>query len=201
MKQSIKNNLYFLKYVRTFTPAYFYIRLITVLLSPLQPLISIFIMKIAIDDVAKEKPLHEMLFVLLIGFAIAIICNLIIHLINVGMGTIAKRILIKNIQGIFLLKAKNLDFSCFDDTEFYNKYTKAMYETDGRCISVFDTFINFLSKIITLFTVIAVLTVLSPLIIILCVLLIALNFALNKVKNHLDYKYNSQLTPFKRKVE
>ncbi len=201
MKQSVKNNLYFLKYVREFTPAYFYIRFITVLLSPIQPLISIFIMKIAIDNVADEKPLNEMLLIILLGFAAAITCNLIIHLINVGMGTVAKRIITKNIQGIFLKKAEKLDFSCFDDTEFYNKYTRAMYETDGRCVSVFDTFINFLSKIVTLFTVITVLTVLSPLIIILCALLIALNFGLNKAKNKLDYKYNNQLTPLKRKVE
>lgn len=201
MKQSIKNNLYFLKYVRRFTPAYFYIRFITVLLSPLQPLISIFIMKIAIDNVADGKPLSEMLLIILIGFVVAITCNLIIHLINVGMGTVAKRIITKNIQDIFLKKAEKLDFSCFDDTEFYNKYTKAMYETDGRCVSVFDTFINFLSKIITLLTVITVLTVLSPLIIILCALLIALNYGLNKVKNKLDYKYNDKLTPLKRKVE
>lgn len=190
-----------MKYVRKFTPAYFYIRFITVLLSPLQPLISIFIMKIAIDHVAYGKPQNEMLFIILVGFVIAITCNLIIHLINVGMGTVAKRMITKNIQGIFLKKAEKLDFSCFDDTEFYNQYTRAMYETDGRCVSVFDTFINFLSKIITLLTVITVLAVLSPLIIILCALLIALNFGLNKVKNKLDYQYNNQLTPLKRKVE
>lgn len=201
MRQSIKNNLYFLNYVRKFTPLYFYMRFITVLLSPLQPLISIFIMKIAIDNAADGKPLNEMLLITLTGFVIAITCNLIIHLINVGLGTVAKRVLTKNIQDIFLKKAEKLDFSCFDDTEFYNQYTKAMYETDGRCVSVFDTFINFLSKIMTLSTVITVLTVLSPLIILLCALLIALNFGLNKVKNKLDYKYGNQLTPMKRKVE
>lgn len=201
MKQSIKNNLYFLNYVRKFTPLYFYMRFITVLLSPLQPLISIFIMKIAIDNVAGGKPLNEMLLIILTGFVIAIACNFIIHLINVGLGTVAKRILTKNIQDIFLKKAEELDFSCFDDTEFYNQYTKAMYETDGRCVSVFDTFVYFLSKILTLSTVVTVLAVLSPLIILLCAVLIALNFCLNKAKNRLDYKYSNQLTPMKRRVE
>lgn len=193
--------MYFLNYVRTFTPVYFYMRFITVLLSPLQPLISIFIMKIAVDSVAEGKTLSEMLLMILMGFAVATICNLIIHLINIGIGMVAKRLLTKYIQNIFLKKAEELDFSCFDDTEFYNQYTKAMYETDGRCVSVFDTFINFLSKILTLSTVVTVLAVLSPLIIILCAVLIALNFSLNKVKNKLDYKYNNQLTPMKRKVE
>lgn len=201
MKHSIKNNFVFLNYVRKFTPAYFYIRFITVLLSPLQPLISIFIMKIALDHVADGEPPDKMLFLILVGFAIAIACNLLIHLINIGIGAVAKRIMTGKIQGVLLEKAEKLDFSCFDDTEFYNQYTRAMYETDGRCISVFDTFISFLSKIVTLFTVMTVLAVLSPLIILLCALLVALNFGLNKVKNKLDYQYDRQLTPFRRKVE
>lgn len=201
MKQSIKNNIYFLKYVKQYTPLYFFLRFITVILSPVQPLISIFVMKIAIDSVVSGKTLKEMFTIVLIGFCIAIGSNLIIHGINTGVGLLAKRLLTKSIQGDFLKKAEKLDFSCFDDTEFYNKYTRALVETDDRCIKVFDTFINFLSKVITLITVIAVLSVLSPLVIVLCAALIIGNYALNKVKNKLDFQYNNNLTPLKRKMD
>lgn len=201
MKKTIKNNFYILRYVRKYTPLYFIFRIITVLLAPLQPLVSLFVMKIAIDKVSTPDDTEGLFLVIIIGFLILLVSNLLLSIVNTGMGTVAKRVLTKEIQSKLLRKSEKMDFACFDNTKFYDKYTRAMSETDQRCVKVFDTFIMLLSKLVTLIGVVSVLTMLSPYVLILCVILIVINFGLNKIKNKLDYNYDANLTFMNRKIK
>ncbi len=200
MKKTIKNNMYILKYVKTYTPKYFYLRMLTILLAPIPSLVSIFVTQTAIDRVSDPRRADGVYMLLLAGFMILLVSNLFLSVVNNGMGLIAKRVLTKQIQSHLLKKAEKMDFDCFDNTQFYDQYTRAMTETDQRCIKVFDTFITLLSKLITLISVVSVLTVLSPYVILVCICLIIFNFVLNKIKNTVDFKYNNSLTFMTRKI-
>ena len=45
-------------------------------------------------------------------------------------------------------KTKELDLECFEDEEFYNRYTRALNELDTRAYSVFESLVAFIRYLI-----------------------------------------------------
>ena len=96
-------------------------------------------------------------------------------------------------------KAQNVELKCFEDTEFYNKYTLAMDKADSRLIDTVDTFwgviFGFFAAIasfVFLFQIdkFAVLFVIFPII---------GNFVFNRKLGVIDYERNKEMALHNRK--
>ena len=96
-------------------------------------------------------------------------------------------------------KAQNVELRCFEDTEFYNKYTLAMDKADSRLIETVDTFwgviFGFIAAIVSfvfLFQIdkFAVLFVIFPII---------GNFVFNRKLGVIDYERNKEMALHNRK--
>lgn len=196
MRKTINNNFFILSYYWKYCRGFFLLKLLTVLLAPVHPIIFIMIMKYAIDAVVAKRPIEEILIALAGAFIIVLISSALINFINHGNGLVANKIVAGKIQEEFFSKAETLDYACFDDPEFYNNYTRAMAETDNRAKEVLNNFISFLCDLVTLLMVLAtILFTLSPFVILICALLIVANFMANSGKNKNDFKIHTSLTP------
>lgn len=99
-----------------------------------------------------------------------------------------------------LKKALNVELECFENSDFYNKYTLAMEKSDVRLTetvdSFFGVFFGFFASIfafVYMFRVdhMSILFILFPII---------GNFGFNRIISKIDYKRNKDLAPYNRKV-
>ena len=178
-KKVMKNNVFMLKYVWKYCKGNLVLRLLTTLTAPVQPFIFIISMKLAIDAIEDGKDFRDLLVIIGSAIIIGIISNTFNSWVANTSTEKAKKVISKNIQNDLLRKAQEIDLSCFDDTEFFNEYIKAMREADNRAFIVFDTFVNMISGIISLAAVSSILIILSPEVILICICVLMLNIVLN----------------------
>ncbi|MBO6066435.1 MAG: ABC transporter ATP-binding protein, partial [Lachnospiraceae bacterium] len=97
-------------------------------------------------------------------------------------------------------KSRNVELSCFEDSDFYDKYTLAMEKADTRIIStteaLFKTFFGAIASIcafVFMYQVdkISVLFIIFPVI---------GNFVFNRKISHLDYARNKDMAPHNRRI-
>ena len=86
-------------------------------------------------------------------------------------------------------KSRNVELSCYEDSEFYNKYTLAMEKADERLIETVDVIWGIACGVMA--SVAAFLFIGFP---------ILGNFCFNKVLGKIDFERNKDMVPYNRKI-
>jgi len=96
-------------------------------------------------------------------------------------------------------KASHVDLVCYENPEFYDKYTRAASETAERAQSVLNncskTLSAFLSSIYVIYTIFS-LNILAGII---SFIPFITNFVIGRYINKLEFKKNNEITPYKRR--
>ena len=94
---------------------------------------------------------------------------------------------------------KEFDYKNFEDSEFYDKYTRALGQVDTITHAVFNTFFELLSGLISAISLIALIMTMDWLIILFAVFGVFMNFIQSLIMSRLNYTTNVVLTPISRK--
>ena len=132
--------------------------------------------------------------ILLAFFGIGLL-NEIISVTSDYAGLVAQKKIFKNLNNLIFEKAGNVDISCYEDPEFYDKYQRASeILTGGYFIAFGYSFGNFIGNIIALISVISIVFSIDKAYLIFllpCAFVFAVEIAKSRVVYNRDYSMTS----------
>ena len=148
MIKDFKNNIYMVKYVFKYCPNYVWFSIIQIISNLVSSLSKLYVIEILIDSVLKGKDFIEI--VKLLGI------YLILILITNGYNTIYwsfisshyQQVYNTKIQNLVYSKSKNIDYSDFDNPEFYDRYSLTIRMASHRGASVYNQFVSFVNSLV-----------------------------------------------------
>lgn len=103
-----------------------------------------------------------------------------------------------DIRTRLLVRAKQTEYARFDDSEFFNLYTRCIQEGEDRCLNVVGTLCAFVTALFSIFGLTAIILTLNPLLIVISLVLLVLNIGISIFSNKLDYGANTDRLPIER---
>ena len=157
--------------------------------------------KYAIDSFARENPLPFLLATISI--------YLFIHLFHLTVSNLFTYVKfpiwdlkIKNgISKTLYEKYVSIDLSDINDSEFYNKYIRALNEADERSVQILNTLQYFLSNLFSTLGVLSVIVLLNPALIFFSIIPVISSFFINMKITKERYNYEMSLTQENRKID
>lgn len=148
-KDVLKTNLKVLKFVFKICPAYIIFSIFYILASTFEAVVEVHL----ISDVITLISNHAEFKVLLsnIGYHIIVIaaCYIVITIYDSYIKSIYSYKYRKGIQEYLYRKVKLIDISCYDDPDFYDKFSRGLTDASMRGISTYEMFVNFVKSILT----------------------------------------------------
>lgn len=200
-KKVFENNIYMLKFLWKYSRSNVVLRLLSTLTAPVQPFIFIITMKLAIDGIAEKSNLQYLFIIILTGFAVGSISALFNSWVDNNSSAKAQKLLSKGIQDELLHKAMSLDLSCYDDSEYFDKYTRAMKEAESRATEVLNSVVDVLSGLMALTMILSLLIALSPFVILICLLVLVINIKLNMMMTKVVFEQDLEQTRPNREAD
>ncbi len=161
---------------------------------------SAFFMRYVINSLeAGDSFQRIMTFVIIVTVVMASL-SLYDHIRTGHVNPICAAIVNKGLYTRLFRKARNVELNCFENSDFYDKYTLAMEKADERLIetvnSVCQTFFGAIASVcafVFMYQVdkISVLFIIFP---------VLGNFVFNRMISHLDYARNKDMAPHNRRI-
>lgn len=196
----LKNNLYILKLMHKASPARIPLRFIAIFLSVgADFLFNVFLLRLVINGVQTGRPFSE-----IVGYIIAVGAILIAYYILNNYYEeiflpVSKKKIYKSLQREVFKKAEQVDLSCYENPEFYDKYMRAVNETSSVAENVLSGFAGLFYSILTVFSVSLVIFLIDPIFILFAIVPIAYSFLFTKKLNRLRYELDIEKTADWRK--
>ncbi|MBO4706708.1 MAG: ABC transporter ATP-binding protein [Spirochaetaceae bacterium] len=199
---SVKNNFYALALVWKMCPGPVISMAVARLLSYFGWLFySAFFMRYVINALQSGETFQSIM--IFIGITIAVFATMALYnsFIQGYVTPVANATLNKKLYQKLFKKSRNVELECFENSDFYDKYTLAMknadtrlYETVDQLFSVFFGFIASIFAFIFMFQVdgFSVLFILFPII---------GNFIFRRMINHIEYKRQKDMAPHNRRID
>lgn len=189
LKKILANNVVMIKYICKYCPSQIAITFLLSILMNFSSIIGIFYTKFIIDSVTKGENFSVILAVALF----ILILNSSISLINTW---VSQYISPKNVQKLsrgmsneLFRKAATIDFSLYEDTNYYNNFTMAMQQSDTRALEILETCTSFFSSIISIMSFSLIITVFDPLLFIIVFLMVITNIIFLLINTKLQRQY------------
>ena len=199
--RAVQNNLYACKLLGKICPSLVVHNGINQFLGYFEWLFySAFFMRYVIKSLETGDSFrHIMTFVVIVAIVMCAM-SLYAHILNGYIYPVCQAKVNKGLYTKLFRKSRNVELECFENSEFYDKYTLAMEKADDRLIqtveAVFKTFFGAIASVcafLFMFQVdkISVLFILFPII---------GNFIFNRKISHLDYARNKDMAPHNRRI-
>jgi ATP-binding cassette subfamily B protein len=111
------------------------------------------------------------------------------------------QLLYKELNGTLFEKVANVDISCYDDTDFYNKYTRASGEIFPRAVSVVNSFADVMASFLSSAFVIYTLFTINLWIGLFSAVPTFINLYFSSLAGKAEYKRNMEQTPYVRRQD
>lgn len=109
-------------------------------------------------------------------------------------------VLYENLNAILFDKVTDVELACFENTEFYDNYTKAANETRGRIITVLDSSSSIIASIIAVITTLLVLLTVDVFSMLFILFLVIITYFLGKKGNKISYElYKKNIINYRKK--
>jgi ATP-binding cassette subfamily B protein len=161
-KKIIKNNFLMLKYVNKYCPNHKWITMVKSILTSTTSVIVILLQKYTIDLITNGVKFSFVICIILSSFLIMIITSLINNYFENVIIAKNSQILFKGLQVELFNKAKEVDLNCYDNRDFYNKYTLALHQADTRALAVLDTFSSLIGSLFGITSLIVLIVAFKP---------------------------------------
>lgn len=153
MRQSkLKNSVLYknfqvLKLVFSFCKPLIFFSIIYILFSVINSLLKVFIVTYAIEMVIAKTPINQIIIVIG-GFVLLEIISLFFQIIyEEFFESRYRNIYVKKIQIYLYQKVKYIDMEEYDNPIFYNKFFRALRDSQWRGFRVYQTMIDFIKSI------------------------------------------------------
>lgn len=200
MIKIFKNISFALSIIKKYNKTYFYLSCILfILLSPIDTIINIYFLKIIIDAIINGANITNVINIVLIMFVATVLYAIITSCYKSYYVPIAKQKIQKELKIEYYNKVKNVDISCYDNPDYFNKSVRIMSESVNRYISVFDSLLELISKLITITTIITIISYLDWKIILFGLAFLVINLMVGIYANKFNYKKSHEIMKDTRK--
>lgn len=201
MRKVIRNNAQMLKIVWKYQKWIFVIAALFCICDIISPLQDTYLPKLIIDRLANAAAFEDMLPLILLFMAASIYKVLVYPAYKNYFSPLAKT-RISNAMSLEMLEnSKKLDLSCYENEEFYNRYTRALNELDSRAYSVFESVVSFARYALYLSVLSGVIVLLDPVLLLLGIGCAVVSFLFNKKIAGIEFEFQKGLTGDQRKCD
>lgn len=155
MIKDFKKNFQVVKYVFKFCPMYIFFTCLYIIMNTIQVLSKVYlieyIVRVVEEAVVKQNPFDDYKNILIsLGIYVGIMffTTIFMSYYNTIVKGKYRLTYISAIQQMMYEKAKRVDYSDFDNPEFYDLYSRALRDGTIRGIRVYEDFTNFVAAII-----------------------------------------------------
>ena len=197
---SLENNTYMLKLVFKASPFRVVSEFIVKIMNYFRNIFfSIFVMKYLFNAFEKHISFNEIVNFIIITIAVMTVTFIIAELYSTIYRPVSNQKISRHINMILFEKASQVELACFENTEFFNKYTKAANETNNRAMSILDNITNFTAAIISCIVVMVTLLTIDGIAILWGLLPFVLYYIINKTSAKRRYAlYEANIMPNRR---
>lgn len=200
-KHAFRNNLYALKLLWSISPRIVVHDAILQFLGYFEWLFySAFFMRFVINALETERELPYLLTFLGITVSVFASMSLYSNYVNEKVIPEETALVYKKLNLRLFDKATNVELSCFEDSEFYNKYTLATDRAVERLIATVSNFGGAIFGCIAAFAAFALMFEVDKIAVLFILFPIIGNFGFNSAISRIDFKRNQDLAPHNRMV-
>lgn len=198
MLTNIKKLKYFLIDLRIISPKFIIINVFSTILSSLNSAISLLFFKLILDKVDSNDNNSIILFYLLV-YALYLLISSVVKIIVLDKYNPVQHVVIqRNLQKIMFEKIKTLDITCYENSEFYNKYVRAMNETENRFFQIVETLMQLISGIVASVSLGILITTLNPLFVFFAIIMVSNTIIKGYKTNKYQYSLDRENTKSQR---
>lgn len=200
IKTIVKNNKYILKFVSEASPYFILITVLISLTAFIDTFANTWFSKVVFDGMAEHTPYLQIVKVVLILLGFMLISALLRSYYEQNSSVVENEKIRTHIRTKVLEKTSELDFECFENPEFYDKYTKAIAEADSRASAVLESVSSLSYSVVTLATLFTIILALNPILFLFAAVGVTISFLINTYLGKLRYQYNNERVPSDRKA-
>ncbi len=200
-RRSLQNNVYATKLLWRICPRLVSHKCISRFLGYFEWLFySAFFMRYVIGSLERGDSFEKIMIFIIIVTVVFGSMSFYNSILNGKIYPVAQAVVNKGLYVKLFKKSRNVELECFENSDFYDKYTLAMEKADERLIQtvevVFGAFFGAIASVCAfafMFQVdkISVLFIIFPFL---------GNFVFNRMISHLDYDRNRDMAPHNRRI-
>lgn len=200
----LKNNTFILGIAWKISKLRFLIKVIVTIISAILPTANILLVRYIIsaleNDAERSGAVLQQIIIVIIGLSVAMLIPKIFSAFNTALiePILASRIN-NYMNTVFFDKAKEFEYKNFEDPIFYDKYTRALKQSESMPHTVFNSFFQLLGSIIGLFALSALIISMDWIVILFAVFAVAVNFVQSIISSKLNFQTSQTLTPISRR--
>ncbi len=160
-----------------------------------------FFVRFVIDEAQQEQGFAKIMVFILITILVFGFISAYMSYFENGVKPLTDIQIYKNLYRKLYKKATNVEIECYEDNEFYNKYTMALESANVRVTATNDNLWSIVFGGIASVVAFAVMYGIDPYAILFVISPIIGNFVFGAILNRLTYRINKEQTPFNRKAE
>lgn len=188
-KNSFSDAIFMLKFVWNCSKSLFVLKLIEIIIYAFAVVANSFSLKIIIDSIIYGKDFSQVAIeIIIIQIIIQIIYTLETVIVNITIPKFEYKIK-NNLQNIFIQKSVKVGLENYEDSKFYDDYTKAMKIADSKALAYVDYIKDVVSAIINIILMGFIITYINAYIYIFIVVIVILTIIDQKI----SIKYSSIL--------
>lgn len=189
-----------LRYLWKAKKSYIFVNIGISVLNSIMNVLQIILLKVFLDSLLTNRDIWYIIFIIII-YAISMkLHELFYNLVYQFELPKASYALNEHLTNDIIDKASTIDLSCFDNTDFYNKYTLALSETTARSFESLNCISSLVYSIISIVGLFSVIITMDPVVFLLALLLFASSSLFVNKQNKLIYERDVLLTPLNRHI-
>lgn len=200
-KEAFQNNLYALRLMWKICPRQVLHKAITRFLGYFEWLFySAFFMRFVISALETEQEFSSIM--IFVGVTVAVFAGISLYnsFVNGTVTPITTIVVSRELSKRLFRKSRNVELSCYEDEEFYNKYTLAMEKADERLIETVDVIWGIVFGVMASVAAFLFLFEVDKYAVLFVGFPILGNFCFSKVLGKMDFERNKDMAPYNRKI-
>ena len=197
---TIKNNVYMLKFIFKHTPFMVFGYLFFDILSSLPwTLSNVVLLKYIIDVVSEGSDYYRVAVALVLFVVFVVVTNLLSTLFyEISMPKQKQKLYFAVYKTIYE-KAAKMDYEAYDNPEFYNDLVLAMNSMNERAYSVLSDAQSVITNIVSVLTIGAVIVSIDPICLLFVIVCVAIMTPIGRLIAKVNVERTEVMTPFDRK--
>lgn len=199
MKKVISNTIYALKKICDVSPNLIVLAIFKSILESVMTIMEILFMTFLLSNVINKNDLTMVLMISFLMYLFDLIISVFITFIDEYLIPKYMEILKKSIKNDIFIKIDNIDYSRYEDKQFYDELTISVQQADSRMMQVLNSLSIFLGNIFSVVALSSILIWIDSFIMALVILDVISTVVFNLNISNTKYKQFNESIEFERK--
>lgn len=193
MKTTVKNLIYIIKYIWSFSKSFVLITLVVTLSGVVNSILSIVSIKVIMDTLSNSLELKTLILFLIFQMVFIFTNSIINSWYNNIFQPSKREIFSKNIREAIFKKTSTFEYSKYEDVNFYNEYIFSMTNADTKALGIFNTIVSMFGNLVRMFILGTAMVFVDKKLIIFSILPPVVNVLINIKISKISYNMNRNM--------